>query len=168
MNWLDLVLLLTLAWFTIAGTTAGLFREAVTGVALVLAVVLAGLFYQDLADNIRVMASSERLARVFAFLAIFLAVTGAGQIVSVLLKSAAQALALGPLDRAGGLVLGLIKGVIVIEALLFLFARYQYPTLADAMDGSLLTPFFLRGVPFVLALLPGEFREAVNRFPAEL
>lgn len=168
MNWLDLVLLLTLAWFTIAGTTAGLFRESVTLVALVLAVVLAGLFYRDLADNIRVMASSERLARVLAFLAIFLAVTGAGQIVSVLLKTAAQTLALGPLDRAGGLAIGLLKGVIVIETMLFLFARYHYPTMVDAMDGSLLTPIFLRGLPFLLALLPGEFREAVDRFPAEL
>jgi membrane protein required for colicin V production len=168
MNWLDLALLLVLAWFIISGGVTGLFRETVTLIALVLAVIIAGLVYRELAADIRVMASSERLARVIAFLAIFLAVTGAGQIVSLLLKPAAQTLALGPLNRTGGLAVGLLKGVIVIEVMLFLFARYHFTAMVNAMDGSLLTPIFLRGIPFLLTLLPDEFRQAVDRFPAPL
>jgi hypothetical protein len=36
------------------------------------------------------------------------------------------------------------------------------------MDGSLLTPFFLHGFPFLLNLLPADFRAAVERFPEPL
>ena len=168
MNWLDLVILLVLAWFVIAGATAGLVRESVTLIAVLLGVVLAGLFYDDLAADIRVMVENEWTARILGFAAIFLAVLGAGQIVSVLLKGPAMALALGGLDHTGGLVIGLCKGLVIVEATLFLFARYHLDTMVAAMDGSFLTPFFLRGIPVVLALLPGDFRSAVESFPAPL
>lgn len=165
MNWLDLVILLTLAWFTIAGATAGLPREMVTFVAMLLAVVLAGLFHERLADDLLVLIDSERSARVAGFAAIFFAVWGAGQIAVVLFRNVALSLTFGPLDHTGGLVIGLLKGVVLVEAALFLFARYQFGGMTDAIDGSFLTPFFLRGIPFVLILLPDHFRAAVDAFP---
>ena len=168
MNWLDLVLLLTLVWFAIAGATAGLLRELVTLIAALIGVVLAGLLYDELAADILVMMDNTRSARIAGFLAIFAAVLGAGQIAAVLLKGVAMTLALGPLDRIGGLLLGLLKGIVIVEAILFLFARYHVASMVAAMDGSLVTPFFLHGLPFVLTFLPGEFRAAVDRFPAAL
>lgn len=165
MNWLDLIILLTLAWFTIAGATAGLPREIVTFVAMLLGVALAGLFHERLADDLLVIIESARVARVVAFAAIFFAVLGAGQIAVVLFKNAALSLTFGPLDQSGGLVIGLLKAVVLIEAGLFLFARYQFDAMTGAIDGSLLAPFFLRGIPFVLILLPDDFRAAVDAFP---
>lgn len=165
MNWLDLIILLTLGWFTIAGATAGLPREIVTFLAMLLGVVLAGLFHERLADDLLVIVDSLRTARVIGFAAIFFAVFGAGQITMVLFRNAALSLTFGPLDHSGGLIVGLLKGIVIVEAALFLFARYQFETMAGAMEGSLLTPFFLDGFPFVLILLPGEFRTAVNAFP---
>ena len=168
MNWLDLVLLLILVWFAVAGTTAGVLRESVTLLAALLAVLLAGLLHDELAADILVTVDNPRTARIAAFLIIFIAVLGAGQIAAVLLKGVAMALALGPLDRIGGLIAGVLKGIVIVEAVLFLFARYHVTSMVDAMDGSLVTPFFLRGLPFVLTFLPGEFRAAVERFPAAL
>ena len=52
MNWLDLVILLVLAWFVIAGATAGLVRESVTLIAVLLGVVLAGLSRSSAADSL--------------------------------------------------------------------------------------------------------------------
>ena len=166
MNWLDLVILLTLVWFTIAGATAGLPREAVTLIAILLGVVLAGVLHDRLAAELLVMVENERTARVIGFSAIFFAVFGAGQIASVQLKAFAQTLALGPLNHSGGLFIGLLKGVILVEAALFLFARYHFRGMVEAIDGSLLTPFFMDGFPFLLAIMPGDFRTAVDRFPA--
>jgi len=166
MNWLDLVLLLTLAWFTIAGVATGAVREALTLASMLAGVVLAGLFYGALADDVDLIVSSGHLSRVIAFAVIFLAVFGAGQIAAIVLRGVVHALALGPLDRVGGLLFGLLKGVVVIEAALFLFARYQFNAIAAAMESSLLAPVFLRGVPLLLALLPHEFRVAVEQFPA--
>jgi uncharacterized membrane protein required for colicin V production len=165
MNFLDLVILLTLAWFTIAGATARLPRELVTLFAMLLGVVLAGLFHERLADDLLVLIDSFRVARVVGFAAIFFAVWGAGQIAVVLFKDAALSLTFGPLDFGGGLAAGLLKGIILVEATLFLFARYQFDTMTSAIDGSLLPPIFMRGIPFVLWLLPSAFRAAVDAFP---
>ncbi|MGH2599419.1 MAG: CvpA family protein [Dehalococcoidia bacterium] len=165
MNWLDLVILLILAWFTVAGATAGLPRELVTLVAMVLGVVLAGLFYERLATDLEIIVDGERAAHVLAFAAIFFAVYGAGQILTVLFRDVALGLTFGPLDRSGGLLIGLLKGVILVEAMLFIFALYHFETMVNAMDGSLLTPLFMDGIPFILPLLPGEFRSAVEAFP---
>jgi membrane protein required for colicin V production len=165
MNFLDLVILLTLAWFAIAGATARLPRELVTLLAMLLGVVLAGLFHERLADDLLVLIDSFRAARVVGFCAIFFAVWGAGQIVVVLYKDQVQTITFGRLDFGGGLAVGLLKGVILIETMLFLFARYQFDATTDAIDGSLLAPIFLRGIPFVLWLLPSAFRSAVDAFP---
>jgi uncharacterized membrane protein required for colicin V production len=165
MNWLDLVILLALAWFVIAGATAGLPRELVTFVAMLLGVVIAGLVHRPLGDDLDLLIGNARLAQVIAFSAIFVAVWGAGQIAVVLFKPVAMSLTFGPLDHSGGLVIGLLKGLIFVEAVLFLFARYHFETMVAAMDGSFLAPFFLHGFPFLLAFLPSEFRAAVDAFP---
>jgi len=165
MNWLDLVILLVLAWFAIAGATAGLPRELVTLLAMLLGVVLAGLFHERLATDLLLFIDREQTARVAAFAAIFFAVLGAGQIAMVLFKEQALTLTFGPLEHPGGLVVGLLKGVILVEVALVLFARYRFVTMTEAIDGSLLAPFFLDGFPFVLRLLPGSFRTAVEAFP---
>jgi membrane protein required for colicin V production len=166
MNWLDLVILLALAWYVIAGATAGLPRELLTLVAMLLGVVLAGLFHDRLGVDFELFTDNSNLAHVLAFFAIFGAVYGAGQIAAVMLKNVALSLTFGPLDRTGGVVIGLLKGLILIETVLFLFARYHFETTVAAIDGSFLAPFFLRGIPFLLALLPGDFRDAVEAFPA--
>ena len=138
MNFLDLVILLTLAWFTIAGATARLPRELVTLVAMLIGVVLAGLFHVRLADDLLVLIDSFRAARVVAFCAIFFAVWGAGQIAVILYKDLALTITFGPLDLPGGLAVGLIKGVILVETMLFLFVRYQFDATTSAIATALI------------------------------
>lgn len=164
MNWLDIVILLTLVWFAFAGLSSGILRESVTFAAAVAGVLLAGMLYKQLADDLSVVTTNERAATIAAFAAIFGAVFLAGQLVATLLKRAAALLMLGPLDHLAGLAFGLLKGFVLVEAALFLFAAYGVKVVTHAMTGSFLTPFFLDGMPVLLALLPGEFRNAVDRF----
>jgi membrane protein required for colicin V production len=166
MNWLDLAILLALAWFAIAGATAGLPRELLTLAAMLLGVVMAGLLGDRLGEEFAVLTGSQRVGGVLGFLSIFLAIYGAGQIAAVVLREAALSLTFGPLHHPGGLVVGLIKGVIMVEVALIVFSRWHFETMVGAIDGSFLAPFFLEGFPFVLRLLPGEFRRAVDAFPA--
>ena len=165
MNWLDLVIVLALGWFALAGLSAGILRESVTLFAALAGVVVAGLFYKQLASDFTAFNMSERNANIAAFLAIFLAIVMAGQIVALLLKRTASLLALGPIDHTAGLLFGFAKGFVLIQAALFLVASYHISAIVRAMDGSLLTPFFLNGLPVLLHLLPSEFRSAVERFP---
>ncbi len=165
MNWLDFLIIGLIGWFAFSGLSAGILRESVTLIAAVAGVVLAGLLYKPLAEDLSIITDSVTTARIAAFAAIFFAVFLAGQIAATLLKHTASLLMLGPLDHSAGLLFGIGKGVVVIEAALMLFAQYRVQRITEAMDSSLLTPLFLEGIPIVLRLLPGEFRQAVERFP---
>lgn len=166
MNWLDIVIVAVVLWFTWAAFRAGLIREVVTLVAVVVGIVVAGLLYDDLEADILVFIENEDAARAIAFLLLFGAVYLAGQLTAYLLKRAASLLLLGWLDRLGGAVFGLLKGLVIVEVLLVLFVTYPQLGLDDAIHGSVLAPEFLDRVPVVVRILPGEFEEAVDEFLA--
>ncbi len=166
MNWLDIVIVAVVLWFTWAAFRSGLIREVVTLVAVVVGIVVAGLLYDDLEADILVFIENEDAARAVAFLLLFGAVYLAGQLTAYLLKRAASLLLLGWLDRLGGAVFGLLKGLVIVEVLLVLFVTYPQLGLDDAIDGSVLAPEFLDRVPVVVRILPGEFGDAVDKFLA--
>jgi len=163
-NWLDGVILALLAWFIFAAFTAGFIREVVTIVSALLGVVLAGLFYEGLADDIGTFIDSERAARIVSFLVIFGAVAVAGQVAAMLLKETASLLMLGTFDHLAGAVFGLAKGVVIIQVLLILFATYPSLGLGDAISESSLSPVFTEDAPILLKVLPAEF-DAARHLP---
>lgn len=165
MNWLDFVIIVTLIWFAFAGLSTGLVRELVGVLASSLGVVLAGHYYQRLADDIKIAYDDPTVDRLIAFIAIFAACFLAGQLLGIALKDLVSLLLLGWLDRAGGLLFGLAEGVVVVELLLIAFAAFPAAQwMSKALDTSLLTPVFLSGVPWLLHLLPASFRQAVSGF----
>src|SRR4030042_6958620 len=164
MNWLDGVILVVLIWFIFAAFNAGFIREVVTIVSAVLGVVLAGLFYERLADDVGTFIDSERAARTVAFLLIFGAVALAGQVAAMLLKETAGLLMLGTFDHLAGAVFGLAKGVVIVQVLLILFATYPSLGLDDAISGSELSPVFTEDAPILLPVLPAEF-DAAKHLP---
>ena len=161
-NWLDFVIVVTIIWFGVAGMTTGLVREIVTWGAALLGVALAGRYYLKLADDIRIVHDGATVDDLIAFIAIFAGVVLAGHILGAVLKGAVSLLLLGWLDRAGGLLFGLIKGAIIVEAVLIAFATFPAAGwMTQALDTSLLAPVFLSGVPWLLHLLPGSFKQGV-------
>ena len=56
------------------------------------------------------------------------------------------------------------KGLLLIEILLILFVTFPQLGLDDAIRGSAVAPFFLDTIPFLLRILPGEFRDGVDTF----
>ena len=163
MNWLDIVIIVAIAWFALAAFSAGILREVVTLAATIGGAALAGLFYRELADDLRGF-TDERTATVVAFLIIFASVALMGQLIASLLKGAASAMMLGWLDHFLGGLFGLAKGLALVELFFILFITYPSWRLDDAIAGSALAPFFLKTVPLLLGILPGEFRAAVEGF----
>jgi membrane protein required for colicin V production len=164
LNWIDLVILLMFAWFTYAAFHAGLIREVVTILGAILAVVLAGLFYTDLATDIQVAVDDENTARVIAFGVIFGATVLASQLLALVLKQAASLLMLGIFDSLAGAVMGLIKAFIFVQIGLFVAITFPNLGLERHVAGSALAPFFINVLPLLQALLPGEFRNAIEAF----
>ena len=166
MNWLDIVIVLVIAFFASTAFRAGLIREVVTLVSVVVGVVIAGIFYDDLARDVLTFIDEEKTALVVGFLVLLGAVYLAGQLVAVMLKQAAALLFLGWADHAGGALFGLIKGLIVVEVLLVLLVTFPRLGLKSDIDGSALASVFLDAAPLLLLVLPNEFERAVDVFVA--
>jgi membrane protein required for colicin V production len=164
LNWVDAVILATLAWFTWAAFNAGLIREVITIVGAVVAVALAGLFYLDLAKDIDVAVKDQETSRIIAFVVIFGAVILASQLLAVFLKQAASLLFLGIFDSLGGAVIGFVKGFVFVEIALMVAITFQSLHLAGDVHNSTLAPLFLDTLPVLTHILPDQFKTAVNMF----
>jgi membrane protein required for colicin V production len=84
----------------------------------------------------------------------------------MMLSRTASLLMLGWADKAGGAVFGFIKGLLIVQVLLIIFAAYPSLGLDDAIANSELAPYFLDDVDFLLRLLPDNFDERIEGFIA--
>jgi len=136
MNWLDIVVIVIIVLFTLAAFSAGLIREVVTLVAVIAGILIAGALYNKLAKDVLVFIDNEDAAQAVAYLTLFGAVYLFGQIGAYVLKTGAALLMLGPLDHLGGAVFGFVKGIIVVQTLLVIFAAYPSLGLDSAVADS--------------------------------
>ena len=164
MNWLDIVILLMIAWFTFAAFQAGFIRETVTVVAAIIGVALAGLFYKDLAEDILVFIDNKELASITAFAAIFLAATLAGQMMALVLKPTVNALQLGIFDQLMGAGFGFLKALVFIQIGLILFITYPRWDMDEAIDGSVFGSLIVEKTAVLVNILPGEFEGSLDDF----
>lgn len=164
LNWVDAVILASLAWFTYAAFNAGLIREVITILGAVFAVALAGLFYADLAKTVDVGVKDLEISRAIAFGILFGATVLASQLIAAFLKQAATLLFLGLFDSLGGAVFGLVKAFIFLEMALIFAITFRELHLTDDIRGSTLAPFFLDALPVLTRILPDKFKTAVDAF----
>ena len=165
MNWLDIAIVLIVAFFATTAFSAGLIRELVTLVSAVVGIVVAGLFYDDLTRDVLVFIDNKDTASIVAFLVLLGAIYLAGQLIAIMLKQVAAVLLLGWADHLGGALFGLLKGLVVVEVLLIAFVTFDVG-LDDAIEDSGLASVFLDAAPVLLIILPDVFERAVDAFPA--
>jgi membrane protein required for colicin V production len=158
LSWVDLIIVAVIAWFTFRAYSNGLIREVVTLGAVIIGAILAGLFYDNLADNLDFLIESQTTRRLISFAAIFIGIVVAGHLLAAILKTTAALLLLGPIDHIGGAVFGFIKGLILVQVALIAFAVFPaIETVSRSVDDSRLAPFFLETLPFAGFGLPSEF-----------
>ncbi len=113
MNWLSIALLVVIGLSTWRAFVNGFIRELVSLCVAILAIPIAGVFYDDLYRKLSPIISNETLAKLVAFLAILAGVIIAGQVVAHLLKRTVAMLNLGAADRLAGAAFGFLKAVII-------------------------------------------------------
>ena len=161
MNWLDVVIVATIVAFTVTAYSAGLIREVVTLIGMITGIVIAGLLYDNLANE---FSADDDAALAVSFFVLFGSVYLIAQICAYVIKKGASLLMLGWINHVGGAFFGFLKGVLVVEVILLVFAAYPGLGLDGAVDGSALAPLFVEDVDFVLILLPGDFDDRVAAF----
>ncbi|MFN8508937.1 MAG: CvpA family protein [Dehalococcoidia bacterium] len=164
MNWVSFVLLGVIALLTWRAWRNGVIRELVSLGSVILAIPMAGIFYDDMFPKIHPIVDSVPLANLVAFLAIFLGVVIGGQVIATLLRSVVAALNLGLADQAAGAVFGFLKGVLLCQAILIALVAFPKPDIREDIDQSTAAQGLLDTAPAVLAILPTTFDHAIDAF----
>lgn len=164
MNWLDGLIVAVFAWFTFSAFQAGFIRETVTIVAAILGAVLAGIFYQELAEDVLLFIDNDTFARIIAFGVIFGAVALAGQMLALVLKPTVQLLQLGIFDQLAGAGFGFFKAMVFIQVFLILFVTYPKWDLDKTIDDSVFGSLIIEDTAVLVKILPDEFEAQVDDF----
>ena len=164
MNFIDIAIILALGWFTVAALSAGLVREVITLTATVLAILVAGLYHDNVARDLLMFVESDNTANIIGFLIILGAILVAGQLVASFMKRGVSMLMLGWADHLAGAIFGLFKGFLVVQILLIVLVTFEPLAVDNDIAQSTLAPFFLDITPILLGILPDQFEAAVNAF----
>lgn len=139
MGWIDIAVLALLAVAVLVGFKKGLVQEVVGIAALVAAFAAAVLFHRRAAGWLTGLfhklppSAAPTIGFIITFLAVFLAITVAGWLLSKIIKASPLDLA----DKLGGMAIGLVKGALIISILLLLLAMVPLPKdAAERMDRS--------------------------------
>ena len=126
MNWFDIVLIIIILVGTYTGIRTGLILAAFSCMGLIMGVLLAGQFSDDLGNKLTGSISNGTVVTVISYAviitAVFLIARSAGMIVRKIVSS----LFLGFTDRLAGTILGAMAGVVVASALITGMARLTY------------------------------------------
>lgn len=164
MDWVSLVIIVLVALLTWRAFRRGFLRELVGLAALILAVPLAGVFYDDMVPKIDPIVDNSLASALISFLAILVGVIVAGQLVGYLLRRSVDVLNLGGADRIAGGAFGFLQGVLLCQVLLVALVIFPEPDLRSHIDDSSIATRLLDGAPLVLSILPDSFHEAVDLF----
>jgi membrane protein required for colicin V production len=164
LNWVTLLVLLTIVFLTWRAWKNGFIRELVSLAAVILAIPIAGIFYDDLYPKVEPIIDNQIGAALVSFLAILGGVIIGGQVAAYLLRRGVEILNLGGADQLAGAAFGFIKGILICQVILIAFVAFPRPNFRDDIDDSTAAQVLLDGTPFVLAILPGAFDRAIDAF----
>ncbi len=164
MNWLDVVLLGAIGFSTWNGFRNGFIRELVSIASVILAIPMAGIFYDNMFPKVEPIVDNEDLAALISFVAILLGVIIGGQVAAHLLKRTAELLNLGVLDRLAGAGFGFLKAVFIAQVLLIALVTFPKPDMRDTIDNSEVAQRLIDAAPTVRAFLPKAFDEGIELF----
>jgi membrane protein required for colicin V production len=163
-NWVTIALLIVIGVLTWRAYMNGFVRELVSLSAVILAVPIAGIFYDDMFPKVHPIVDSRPLANLLSFLAILAGVIIAGQVAAHVLKQAVALLNLGLADRLAGAAFGFVKAVILCQVVLIALVVFPKPDMRGSIDASPLATALLDWAPPVLAILPARFDDTLDLF----
>jgi len=164
MNWIDAAIVLIFLFFIVTAFQAGFIREVIGIASVVVGVVAAGMFYDEVADSFLQPIDNQTTAAVIGFLIIFIGIGVAGQLLAMLIHPAVVLMQLGIADQLLGAAFGAAKAFVIVEALLILFVTYPRYDIDKRIDDSEFANVMLDAGRPVLRILPDEFTTNLDRF----
>ena len=164
MSWFDIAILGVVGFSALQSRGQGGVRAFLPLMGVIGATLIAGLVYVRLAESISSIVTDSYNARIVGFLAAFGAVYFASELLSAMAAPFVALLLLAPWTRTIGLLLGALRGFLLVNTLLLFLVTYPSLGLEGAVNGSKLAPVFVDSFPVMRYLLPDEFDAAAAAF----
>ena len=168
LSWIDLAIAGGSLLIALIGWRMGILRSAVALLAIVVGVVLAGMYHERVIVDLAISEAPSGAMRLASFAVILGLVIVGGAVVGSVLRGVASVLLLGWADSASGAVFGVLFGLVLAQAVIAIVVLAGLDDARGAIGESVLGWRMLENVPIVRALLPAEFDLAIQQFVAEV
>lgn len=149
MNFADLLFLLIALFFVIKGFFRGFISEFMSMAALILGLIAALAFQNQVASLLKDMIKSDTFRPLVAFFLIFIGTYIIVKLLELLLHNAIEAIRMNSLDRLLGFVWGLLETSVIILIVVFLIYRFKFKAGMSFLDESVVAKYardFLHGL----------------------
>lgn len=162
MNVLDIVITIALAFLIVRGLMRGFIKEIASLVGVILGIVLAIQFEPLLSSFLSSFFPSLRILPLISFGVIFFTTLIVCNILGWLFRWVFKKIQLGWADRALGVGLALIKGVIIAYLIIVLLTIFL-PTGTPLIARSRLAPKVITSYQYMVRLISPEYYEKLKR-----
>lgn len=152
MNYLDVIILILLLLFGFSGWKKGIIIEAATLLGLALGIFGAFHFSDFTAEKlVEWMEINPKYLKTISFIVTFAVVAILVNLLGRFLAGIVKSLNLGFLDKIGGFLFGIAKGVLLCSLLIMLLNVFKAKEIIkdDDRQSSLLFPYVAATVPYV-------------------
>jgi len=161
MNLVDIVILLLVVASAVVGFRSGLIQSIFSLLGLIAGIAVASWNYMHFAVELAPMVHSLALAEAIWFCLIAIAVMLITGVLGLLIRGLVHGVGLGWLDKALGLVFGVLRGAVLVTLCIVVLAAFFPETrwLGDAR----LTRYFLGSVHLTTHMTSDELQEKIMR-----
>ncbi len=170
MNYLDLIIAISLAWGAFNGFRKGLVIEVASLFAL-LAGIYGAMEFSFFTSSLlhKNFDWSENVIQLLSFVITFVCIVIVVQLIARLVQKLVKMVALGLINRIFGLIFGAVKYLFIVSALLYIVnaADKRYPFIdKQVKEASLLYNPVSRLIPFFYPKIEKKFMEKDQSFIA--
>ncbi|MFL6450269.1 MAG: CvpA family protein [Bryobacteraceae bacterium] len=160
LNWLDISLLAIILWSAFSGLRAGLARVVVGLVATVVGLLAGFWCYRLVAAKLLPWVSTPTVANVLGFLLILSGTLVLGALIGSLLSRVFSWIGLSWFNHLLGGLAGILRGALIISALLDFFVAFSPSPTPAALEESQVLPYVSRLSGWMVDLAPRELKDA--------
>ena len=141
MNIIDVVIIIFVLIFCVKGYIKGFINEIFTLIIIILGLTGSFLFYKPLSTSVFTFIENRSLSFIVSFLSIFVFITVVLIIIRNAITKMVDSFQLTNIDYLLGLLVGLIKGTVLIGAILIFLKNHPVMNLDITISRSFIFPF---------------------------
>ena len=124
MNFIDIIILVPVAWFAFSGFRKGLIIEVTTLIGLFLGI-YAGVYFSDYVSGLLVswFGFNSNYSSIISFTIVFIGIIIMIYILAKSLEKVVNLTALGVFNKIGGAFFGVLKMIFIISLLIYIFNK---------------------------------------------